>query len=337
MQKTNDIVRNSFFVLGAKDMEMDLIERLLTAASEKGLIAGFGYAAVSQQRCHPGNAYKATDVMAIAGKFEGAEVVVVECDFTVTADKTVIDHHQRGDFGFGKPASESVAASSLGQVLSLFGSVPTREFTEPLSDVLHSLGLEHLGGTCDPGCEFHNPPAPGGFVFDHGWWLGIGEHSIGQGTMADFAYILPTPWVAAMAADHNLTAAYKGEVQGIAAEDVLAVRLPEVAQRNRVTENIARDEITKAAGLLAESPRVKIGDIRVFDIRDAGVQPFALEAATMNGDAFIGRVDSRDASKVMCSAPTEAVKAFLNGWAAEQGITSTYGDPARGFAGGTQN
>ena len=240
---------NYFFVLGSEDQESLLVEKLLRAMTETRLIAGFGFAAKDGKRCSAENAYQATEVMVEyqSEKVGSQEVVYVyiECCLPVGEGEMkpiVLDHHRPGDPGFGKPASDSVSASSFGQVLSLFGKIPNIDFVQSYGEALSSLGCRNVGGSCDATCEIYNTPAPGGFVFESGaWWLGVGVHGIGGGACASTAFALPAGWVAKMAADHNLREALDGEVQGITLEDVLAsLRLPDLLALNNASESLGR-------------------------------------------------------------------------------------------------
>ncbi len=141
---------------------------------------------------------------------------------------------------------------------------------------------------------------------------------------------------AVAAADHCLPAAYQGECPGVSPEQVLEVRLPELCLRHGMPEADVRAGIDAARALLASAPFVEIGAGNpVRDLRHYGVQPFVLEAATMAGAHFLGHVDTRDPKKIMLSAFVETVQCFLNGWAQHSGISGLYGDPGRGFAGGS--
>lgn len=140
------------------------------------------------------------------------------------------------------------------------------------------------------------------------------------------------------AADHCLTAAYQGECPGVTQEDVLSVRLPELQARHRMSEKDVRKEISKAIELL-ENPKetVTLGNQEIPDFRRKGILPFMVEAGTMTGKAFLAHVDSRPGfeKKVMINGNAAAVSDFLKN-AANLGIVDTYGNPNRGFAGGTQ-
>lgn len=122
------------WILGAPDPEMTRIEALLREQGEE-----VAYATVAGKRVHPGNAYKADDVPDVGGKY----VILVECDVPALHDITPgcwcvdaprcgcvdgqnmpahiarVDHHREGDPGYGRPSSEFLPASSIGQVLNL--------------------------------------------------------------------------------------------------------------------------------------------------------------------------------------------------------------------------
>ncbi len=273
-------MKNSFFILGANDLEMKAIEGLL---SEKNL--PFGYAAAPGRdgnvvRCHPGNAGKFTEIVSPDGEKISVEnfdqVVLVECnpaEGVQTPEVIVVDHHKPGDPGFGKSPAEFEAGSSLGQIAKLLGVSLTKK----------------------------------------------------QKAVA--------------AADHCLTAAYQGECPGISKEDVLAVRLPELMTRHRMSESEVREEIAKAEKLLQNPQKtVTIGGQEIPDFRDYGILPFMVEAGTITGKPFLAHVDSRPGfeKKVMLNGNAAVVSAFLEEKAAKLGIVDTYGNPNRGFAGGTQ-
>ncbi|MCA9351900.1 hypothetical protein KC866_00715 [Patescibacteria group bacterium] len=141
------------------------------------------------------------------------------------------------------------------------------------------------------------------------------------------------------AADHCLGAAYQGECPGVTPEEVLAIRLPELCARQRVSEDEAKKEIQKCVALL-ENPTatITVGDQEVPDFRKNGALPFMVEAGTMTGKSFLAHVDSRPGfeQKVMLNGDAATVQAFLDN-AADLGISDTYGNPNRGFAGGTQS
>lgn len=111
------------FLLGARDPEMDEIEKILQEGSHP-----YRYAVANGVRVHPGNAYKA-DPIALE---EGTTLVLVECeprDFKGhQALIRFIDHHNPGDPGYNLAPEFFWEASSIGQLYQLLGKgIPTRE------------------------------------------------------------------------------------------------------------------------------------------------------------------------------------------------------------------
>ena len=112
---------NRLWILGAPDPEMQAIETLLRECGER-----VAYALDERgERVHAGNAYAdgctwyspeqpdPTAPGAVAG--EDYTLYCVECAPTAR-DRVRIDHHRPGDPGYGRPPSEFMPASSLGQV-----------------------------------------------------------------------------------------------------------------------------------------------------------------------------------------------------------------------------
>ena len=111
------------FILGAPDPEMNAIESVL-----RELNAHVVYAAVIKAegvvRCHPGSAYSIDAV--IDGEEEMSPPsftqtpVWVECfppkSIYPGSPHCRIDHHNPGDWGYGRPAAQFWEASSLGQL-----------------------------------------------------------------------------------------------------------------------------------------------------------------------------------------------------------------------------
>lgn len=115
------------FLLGAADPEMAEIEAVVRAHGASVL-----YAAKDGRRVHPGNAYKADSVLGESWEptSEGQVGYRVECDAAAnlsTGEMVVIDHHFPGDPGFGRGPEEFLQASSLGQVLDVFGLQATEQ------------------------------------------------------------------------------------------------------------------------------------------------------------------------------------------------------------------
>jgi len=249
----------SYIILGAPDPEMEMIERTLKEAW-----VPYAYAMRDGRRVHPGNAYEADGLSAPLPESE--TVLAVECGGpTVPADAVVVDHHRPGDPGYGRPPTEYLPASSIGQVLDWLGIEPTDE---------HRL---------------------------------------------------------VAAADHCLSAAYRGECPGVD---------PDALMRWRI-ESRARFQRRDPADLLAqvEQTRARIRELAVDGVADltgepGGALPEAPEAAAREGVAVIARVRERDgrAKLVLLGA---AEPDFVRYWMRTQRALGreVYGDPMRGFAG----
>lgn len=107
------------YVLGARDPEMDEIERVLKESELSYL-----YAKVNGVRVNPGNAYKADNRNEIP---LNTRAVFIECEMREIGRAVVIDHHRPNDPGYSKPPELFWEASSLGQLLNLLGIERTKE------------------------------------------------------------------------------------------------------------------------------------------------------------------------------------------------------------------
>lgn len=193
-------------------------------------------------------------------------------------------------------------------------------------------------------CDHHNPG-------DAGFGLSAEKYfeasSLGQ--LLNFLGIEPTQADRVIAAaDHCLAAAYAGQCPGVTAEEVLAMRLPEIMKRENVSsEEDAMAGIEAAVKQLKNPDKtVTLGGIEVADVRELGPIPFLVEAGVMTGTAYLAKGDKRFPDKVNLSGSQPVVAEFLgeafmvdgrptypNGWAAKNGLFQAYGDARRGFAG----
>ena len=111
------------FILGSPDPEMMAIEDYL---SNKGV--QFLYASVNgKERVRPFEANKAAKVLDPKTMREvllPVEFVVIECRLEGIKPDMIIDHHNPGDPGFGRPPKEAFEASSIGQLLTMFNDGP---------------------------------------------------------------------------------------------------------------------------------------------------------------------------------------------------------------------
>lgn len=287
---------NRIWVLGAPDPEMELIERLLRQCGER-----IEYATVwrdgVRRRVTPAEAY-APDVEIGAGlRGLRATAYMVECAPAVLVGSAIdgidwagaaitIDHHRPGDPGYGRPPSEFLPASSIGQVIE------------------HLARVVPLGWETIPGPSW--PWDPGTYeLFDarrRVWRSDPGVYATGSGEW-DWAfsfavgcwYIVPKDLVLAAAADHCLAAAYRGECPGVDPDELMKWRAETRAKhQKRPVEDILAD-VERARKALREAPRIDLAGA-VRDMRDAFtvttvlVAPFA-EGATVDA-AGVG--DSRE-------------------------------------------
>ena len=119
MQESTE--KKYIFVLGATDNEMVAIELLLTTLDYPLMHASMG-----DKRVNSSNA-NAADAVSIPTHLIP---VFVECRCKGTYENAVIvDHHQEGDPGFGKPPSQYWEASSIGQVATLIGILQNPEMS----------------------------------------------------------------------------------------------------------------------------------------------------------------------------------------------------------------
>jgi hypothetical protein len=108
-----------FFILGARDPEMEEIERVLDADGIK-----WTRATAEGRHVRSATAYQATGVSGLLPQAP-RELVFVECDVLGLDADNLCDHHNPGDPGYGRQAHEYLQGSSLGQVLTLCGKEPT--------------------------------------------------------------------------------------------------------------------------------------------------------------------------------------------------------------------
>lgn len=299
-----------FFVIGARDPEMEYIVQHLLRDAHVPWVAAVD---AQGRNVHPGNAY-AADIKTLDGM--SGPVVFVECDVpgAPVVPVAICDHHRLGDPGFGRPPAEFLPASSVGQVASLLarnGWIPTW-----------------------PGGRAREGHRLGQFTHENDgrWYLTV-ESPEGDQDLWDVA--VPQDLLIVAAADHCLTAAYRGLCPGVDPEVLEDWRAGNRAAHQGRTVNEVLADVARAALALRTAPLVTLGKYNVVDMRGLGHVAELPEAAAREGLCFVSQVKDRDNRiKVVCQAGNaEQIAAFL-AWAPSQGITDLYGDPARGFAGG---
>ncbi len=351
---------NLFFILGADDPEMSAIENML---KENG--CSYFYAVTEVGRVIPATTYNAVALQQPDGAIlsernhDLADIVsrsvLVECDFPGQTPAGRCDHHRPADPGYGKPPSEFLSASSIGQVVSL----------------LAKEGDDNLQGWDGWNCTMLHGTQDGDFWFHAArdgrqWW------AVRSGR---YGFVVPQEIVLAAAADHCLAAAYAGQCPGVYSGVLAEYRITQLCSASRASNRGAErtpEEIRasieaamtaiQAASwipLLTESGCVPAGGYcdthiqpvpacgAVVDLRGPMI-PDLPEAAMILGVGYLaGGVPLRegDAPKVViggCGAGTvpgtTPVEAFLSDWAVQNLALADvpeplYGDPVRGFAG----
>jgi hypothetical protein len=299
---------STLFILGAPDPEMAAIEKLLTEAG-----VPYAYASIGGTRVHPGNAYRTHGYMSDEIPYLArvtSTVYTVECKGDLidcgfdTAEIRRIDHHRPGDPGYGRPPAEFLAASSVGQVICLLA----KQCLLPDSweeDWQHDCRRPHI-------------------CFD------MRDNELSSEL---WAVMPPEDVVLAAAADHCLESAYRGLCPGVDPERLMRWRAESrAAFQGRTVEAVLAD-VESARRILQEA--IAQGDREFADLRGFGIIPELPEAACREGIPFLAEMADRDGRRkvVLQAAPPDLVARFLAGEVVP-GLVDTYGDPARGFAGG---
>lgn len=353
LRKDKDKTMNQrLWILGASDPEMEAIKKLLTECGES-----IEYATLDGSRVRPGNAYAAPlSRDAIAHALSGGTVYLVECiampmagrDSTTVREQTIcISHHSPGDPGYGRPPSEFMAASSLGQVVSELARVadlPARVFGH-IGPVGAAAGVAgDIGHHCGSAC-----------------WIVTDRYRQVRSMPHDIALTA--------AADHCLAAAYRGECPGVDPDELMRWRIESRAQfQGRAPKDVLAD-VQRARKALRRAGEVVLGQINecpwhaaghslnndclnargsdyanedacswavARDLRGQRVRELP-EASAREGLCFVadGLPEPDGRVKIVCqSGRPEQIKAFMHQWAPTQDLVDIYGDPARGFAGG---
>jgi hypothetical protein len=305
------------WILGALDPEMEMIEKILTAAGEN-----FVPATKDGKRVHPGNAYSADPVEA------KGELILVECQ-PQGAKGTVVDHHRPGDPGYGKGPEDYFLGSSIGQVLTLLGVGVVYCEHDSLESLYHGFSSVDLS-----------------FAYIGQKGVGPGLSEVDEDLLDPDENLVEYPgWLlchpreilTVAAADHCLSAAYAEQCLCVRASDVAAWRVKERAKFQKRPEFEVAKDIETAAAELKYAHQVELASgVFVKDMRRDPPYPELPEAACRVGAGYIsGPLAGPDGKKkITCSGNLEQVKAFMEVWAPKEGLTGVYGDPARGFAGG---
>lgn len=133
------------------------------------------------------------------------------------------------------------------------------------------------------------------------------------------------------AADHCLGAAYRGQCPGVDPDDLMEWRTASRAAFQKRSVDAVLADVAAAREILKSH---QIGGLA--DLTEHDHIPELPEAAVREGICFISKIKDRDGrSKIVCQVGSpDQIQYFLEHYAPESGLIDTYGDPARGFAGG---
>jgi len=354
-----------FFILGAPDPEMNLIETMLRTLGLSYAYATHG-SGNENSRVHAGVAYKTTGVVKPDGTkvnfldiiqnkthlhgghpVEGVGLTttaLIECgiagdDSPAPPDgiyrnkagkpRIVIDHHRPGDPGYGLEPARYMEASSIGQLLLLLAKEGAMARYLP-PEVREGIeALVHHDYAMMPSSYPEDP------IY---WWA---DPNVGglQWIYSDdewdgnvMGYWPRDEVRLAAAADHCLGAAYRGQCPGVDPDALEAWRIKTRAAFQGRDEVDVRRDVEAAKAALQEAP--KFGGHPVADLRKVHL-PELPEASARLGMGFISEVNTPDNRRkvVVQNAPEEFLRAFIAGEILPE-LTDRYGDPVRGFAGG---
>lgn len=189
----------------------------------------------------------------------------------------------------------------------------------------------HVPGLrCDHVIDHHSPGDPGFSMPPDQYLAGS---SLGQ--TLELLGLEPTQEQRVIcAADHCLTAAYKGLCPGVSSAEVSAYRLQSRAKNRNVELGRLLAEIDQARTVLECAPKVDIAGVPVAWVDSADDIPELSEASARFGVPMMyRRQESRQSSRMKVGirgAPANVIAE----WMQACGLTDVYGVPERGFAGG---
>lgn len=312
-----------WWVLGARDPEMDAIENLLKGAAEP-----FFYAVHSDgTRVTPGTAYMADDILPPNGGVTSDAVgraVLVECavpSWTALNAAAVCDHHYPGQPGYEAGPEDFLRGSSIGQVISLLArdraTLPfkRREWFDP-------------GVGFTPGALEQN---------EIGVWGVSGVADVDSSEMcAAYWAIIPMDLVFTAALDHCPAAAYAGKCPGLAPQALREWWIDRRAYEQGLSRTAIRERISIALNEIAGAPRICVGPDTVVDCRDVAYVPELPEAAAFAGIPILTAPQAQGQRRLMLRHATpEAVEEFLR--KPPEPLHQMFGVPARGYAGGQRS
>lgn len=132
------------------------------------------------------------------------------------------------------------------------------------------------------------------------------------------------------AADHCLTAAYAGQCPGVTPQELQAFREETRSRARGLPLNVLAQQIDEASNALRSAPRIRLADTDVAFFEDPPAELSEASARLGMPYVYLRRQDDGRVKAGIRSAPAQVVREWLE----RCGLNNTYGDPARGFAGG---
>lgn len=188
-------------------------------------------------------------------------------------------------------------------------------------------------------CDHHFPGDPGYGKPPADYWE---ASSIGQVAALldgnngwDIANSYGVEILMVAAADHCLAAAYAGQCYGVDPAELAEFRIRQRAKFQKRDVAELRADMERALKILANAPRITIDGSEIADLRGTFVPELREAALIARLPGYLASVtEPGGRQKVVISADESNVRAFMEGWAKQNGLTEIYGNPVRGFAGG---
>lgn len=222
-------MKKIYFILGARDREMEAIEYVL-----RDLPVGYGVATKDSVVVSQDNAYKADSVINMHAASPAwrriknnpeYRIVTVECEISgVNNLGARIDHHKKSDAGFSIGPQNFLTASSIGQVLSSLA----RDVQIAPSCGLNGWDRITTTGSCESGI----------FEYDYcseRWFLPYSEN--GDPVTAKYLCTVPKNIALIAAEDHCLNAAYRGQCPGVTPDEMLKFRCYHLAKIQKTNKD----------------------------------------------------------------------------------------------------
>lgn len=183
---------------------------------------------------------------------------------------------------------------------------------------------------CDFVVDHHQEGDPGHSKLPHEYMQGS---SLGQ--LLDLLGLEPTQAQRVIcAADHCLTAAYRGECPGVSVEELAEFRLRSRAQNRQISPQDLQAQIEAARRVLEAAPRVDLGGVEVAWVPDAETIPELSEASARYNISHMYIQREGPYSPRIKAGLRGASAAAVRFWMRACGLTDVYGAPERGYAGG---